>query len=163
MKAKEARRAEALKKAKREKVIIGVVGAVAAVAVIALIIVSIANQSGGTRDVKGGDVDLTPLSVTMLYAEINNIYQNADRYLGHNIKMKGPYYTIYDEQSNKQYHYIIAEVADDCCIQGFEFIINGEPPADFPAIYEEIELSGTFQSYENAGQTLYYISVENPF
>jgi len=109
------------------------------------------------------DVDLTVLSSTMIYAEVNNILTNPDKYMGKTIKMKGPYYASYYEQTKLYYHYVVVEDATACCQQGLEFIWSGEHkyPADYPEDKTKIEVTGVFGSYDELGKTYYYILVDD--
>ena len=113
----------------------------------------------------GVDFDLTALSSTMVYAEVYNIMTEPDDYIGKTIKMKGPYYTTFYEETNLYYHYVIVEDATACCAQGLEFIWNGEHicPDDYPEEESKIEVAGVFGSYDELGSTYYYLAVDNIF
>lgn len=107
------------------------------------------------------DVDLSPLSETMLIASITNIMTDVDEYLGKTIKMKGPYLTDYYNETKSYYHYVGINDAEACCFYGFEFVLNGEHsyPDDYPEQNAVIEIIGVFGSYEELGQIWYYIAV----
>ena len=111
------------------------------------------------------DIDLTELSATMVYAEVNSIMTNPDDYIGKTIKMKGPYYTSFFDETNLYYHYVIIEDATACCAQGLEFIWNGEHayPDDYPNEESRIEVAGVFGSYDELGKTYYYLAVDDVF
>ena len=108
------------------------------------------------------DVDLTVLSSTMVYAEVYNIMTNPDNYLGKTIKAKGLYYSVYYEETDAHYHFVLIADAASCCTQGFEFIWNGSHvyPGDYPEEQAEIEITGVFDSYDELGNTYYYLSVD---
>jgi hypothetical protein len=108
------------------------------------------------------DVDLTLLNSAMVYAEVFNIVESPDKYMGKTIKMSGPYYASYFDETDAYYHYVIVEDASACCSQGLEFIWNGTHnyPADYPADGEKIEVVGEFKSYVELGQTYYYIAAD---
>ena len=116
-----------------------------------------------TIEIRIVDVDLTLLSSTMVYAEVYNIMTNPDNYMGKIIKMKGPYYASYYEQTKLYYHYVVVEDATACCQQGLEFIWSGEHkyPADYPEDKTKIEVTGVFGSYDELGKTYYYILVDD--
>lgn len=109
------------------------------------------------------DVDLTELSSTMVYAEVYNIMTKPDDYIGKTIKMSGPYYASYYDQTDQYYHYVIIEDAAACCQQGLEFIWNGEHtyPDDYPEEPSKIDVIGMFGSYQELGQTYYYLAVDD--
>ena len=107
------------------------------------------------------DVDLTQLSNTMVYAEVNNIMTNPDKYVGRTIKMSGPYQSDYYEEAGTNYHFILIEDAAACCTQGLPFVWNGEhAPDDYPEVGTKIETSGVFRKNTNNDMLLYYIAVD---
>lgn len=109
------------------------------------------------------DVDLTLLSSTMVYAEVYNIMMNPTQYIGKTIKINGPYYAQYFDETGLFYHYVIIEDATACCAQGLEFIWNGEHiyPDDYPEDQTRIEVIGVFDSYEELDETWYYLAVND--
>ena len=109
------------------------------------------------------DVDLTVLSSTMVYAEVNHMLINPDNYMGKTIKMSGPYYSSYYDETGLYYHYVIIQDAAACCQQGLEFIWNGEHsyPEDYPETQAKIEVTGVFGRYEELGQTYCYLAVDD--
>lgn len=110
----------------------------------------------------GVDVDLTRLSGTMVYAEVNNMMTSAEKYMDKTIRISGPYYASYLDETDEYYHYVIIEDATACCKQGIEFIWNGEHeyPGDYPEENARIEVTGVFQSHEVLGKTYYYLAVD---
>lgn len=118
---------------------------------------SINNEDNST------DVDLTILSSTMVYAEVYNMMLNPDEYVGKTIKIKGPYYAEYWDDTQKYYHYVIISDATACCQSGIEFIWDDNShvyPDEYPENETEIEIRGVFSSYEELGQKYYYLNVE---
>ena len=109
------------------------------------------------------DVDLTGLSTTMLYAEVNNIMTNPENYMGKTIKIVGPYNVSYYDKTGLSYHYVLIEDATACCQQGIEFLWKGDHkyPDDYPQAQTRIEVFGVFGSYEELGQTYYYLAVDD--
>jgi len=107
-------------------------------------------------------VDLTSLSSTMVYAEVNNMMTNPEKYIGKTIKMSG---TCYNEFifGIGTYHYVIIEDATACCAQGMEFIWNGEHinTVDYPKEQAKIEVTGIFDSYEKFDGIRYYILADD--
>ncbi|MDR1753789.1 MAG: hypothetical protein LBR74_02645 [Eubacterium sp.] len=109
------------------------------------------------------DVDLTALSGTMVYAEVYNMMVNPTDYLGKTVKLSGPYSTRYYDVTDEYYHYVIVEDATACCQQGLEFIWSGQHvfPDDYPVDQTEIEILGIFDSYEELGNTFFYIKADD--
>ena len=124
---------------------------------------SINSNAGDTK--RTADVDLTVLSSTMVYAEVNRMMDRPDEYIGKTIRMQGPYYVSFYETTNQYYHYVLVEDAAACCVQGLEFIWDGEHvyPDDYPALADEsqIEINGVFSSYDELGIVYYYLLTED--
>ena len=153
-KRRKALQAEAVKKAKRKKIIIAAVCA-SAVVITALIILSTL-QSGIKTD-EDGILDLTPLSVTMLSAEVNRITTRPDDYIGRTIKMSGIYYAVYDGLGDYQ-HIVAVQETDSCCLpQGLEFILRGDYiyPDDYPENGTRIEIIGVYSRDEGIASPYY--------
>ena len=109
------------------------------------------------------DVDLTVFSSTMLYAKVNSIMTTPDNYMGKRIKMSGIYSATYFEETELFYHYVIIEDTAACCVQGLEFIWNGDHayPDDYPEDNANIEVIGVLDSYDELDNTYYYLSVDD--
>lgn len=101
------------------------------------------------------DLDLTVLNSTMVYSQICNMLQTPDNYIGKVIKIKGPLGLYTSESTGQNYYAVLVDDATACCQQGMEFIWNGEHkyPDDYPALGEEIEVMGEFQTYVENGVT----------
>lgn len=111
----------------------------------------------------GIDVDLTQMSSVMVYSEVYNIMMNPEAYLGQTIKIEGPYYASFWEETGNYYHYVIIEDAAACCTQGLEFIWGDGAhayPEEYPEDYTEVEIVGTFSMYEEEGMTFYYLDTD---
>ena len=109
------------------------------------------------------DVDLTTLGSTLVYAEVYSMVNNPDEYFGKTIKMNGPYYASFFDETGLYYHYVIVEDATACCQGGLEFIWTGDHvyPDDYPEEKSSIEVTGVFGSYEELGRTYYYLAVDD--
>lgn len=106
---------------------------------------------------EGIDVDLTKLSSTMVYAEVYNMMFTPDEYIGKTIKARGPFGIYHDQVNDKYYFAVIIVDALACCQQGLEFVWDGDHkyPEDYPELETEIEVIGTFNSYEEDGYTFF--------
>ena len=100
------------------------------------------------------DVDLTVMNSTMVYAEVNNMLTNPDKYRGKIIKMKGSF-SVYETAARNYYACIIAD-ATACCSQGIEFVVANKRdyPNEYPALGTQITVVGKFDTY-NEGSKMY--------
>ena len=109
------------------------------------------------------DVDLTALSSTMVYAEVFSMMSHPEEYMGKTIRINGPYYTSYYDETGLYYHYVIIVDATACCQNGLEFIRSGnyKYPEDYPEDSAIIEVTGIFESYDELGRTYYYLATDD--
>ena len=105
------------------------------------------------------DVDLTILSSTMVYAEVNNIMSRPISYLGKTIKLNGLFYSTYYDVNDKTYYFVVITDASSCCPQGIEFVWNSGHK--YPDENARIEVTGVFSSYNDFGETYYRLLVED--
>lgn len=108
---------------------------------------------GPTQNANRIDIDLTKLSSTMVYSEVYNMMVFPDDYIGKTVKMNGAFEYYEDPETKKLYFACIIADAAACCTQGLEFILAGNPiyPDDYPEIYSDITVTGTFEVYEENG------------
>ena len=108
------------------------------------------------------DVDLSRFSATIVHTELNRILSNPGDYLGKTIRMRGPYYYFDYQDAGKRHHYVAVEIADACCMNGLEFIWDGEDafPDGYPPETARIDVIGVFSRYEEAGDTYYYLATD---
>ena len=107
------------------------------------------------------DVDLTVLSSTMVFAEVSNIMTKPANYLGKTIKINGLFYSSYYDVNDTMYYFVVVTDATSCCPQGIEFVWSRKNPEDYPDQSTKIELTGTFSSYNEHGETYYHLLVED--
>lgn len=111
----------------------------------------------------GIDVDLSKLSGTMAYAEVYNMMVYPEEYIGKTIRIRGPYYASYLEDTDTYYHYVIITDATACCESGIEVIWDNNEhvyPDEYPDNLTEVEATGIFNTYEEGGYTYGYIAVD---
>ncbi len=98
------------------------------------------------------DVDLTKLSSTMVYSEVNNMMTNPQAYMGKYVKMKGQF--AVSEGEKKTYFACVIADATACCQQGIEFTLKESKkyPEEYPALGTEITVEGKFSTYKEDGQ-----------
>lgn len=102
-----------------------------------------------------GVVDLTQLSGTMAFAQVNAIGRAPADYEGVVMKVQGVYYASYNPYSDQQYHYVMVEDSTVCCAQGLEFTWIGEQ--EFPQENARVEITGVWGGHEEDGGLFYYI------
>ncbi len=100
------------------------------------------------------DVDLTQMSSTMIYSEVQNMMLKPADYVGKTVKMQGAFSV--SEIGENRYFACIIKDATACCAQGIEFQWSGDHsyPADYPKDGSDITVTGEFTTY-NEGQQQY--------
>lgn len=101
------------------------------------------------------DVDLTKLSSTMVYSEVYNMLYIPENYIGKTVKMSGMFVTYTNQDESQVYPAVLIADATACCSQGLEFLLEGNPayPEGYPEMKTEITVIGTFETYEEEGNT----------
>ena len=109
------------------------------------------------------DLDISKMSGVLVYAQVVNIYESPDEYMGKRIKINGQYHASYFEETDLYYHYVVVGDESLCCQVGLEFIWDGKHnyPDDYPGENTEIEVVGVFGSYEEFGKTYYFLTVDD--
>ena len=93
------------------------------------------------------DLDLTRCSATVVYAEVFQMMNQPEDYVGKRIRMEGICATqVFPDRT--VYGCIIAD-ATACCKQGMEFVLSEDyGPEDYPKPGSDIVVSGVFQLYQ---------------
>ncbi len=120
-------------------------------------------SSLATRDPAKIDLDLTKMSATMIYSTIFDMLVMAEDYIDKNIKVSGWFETYTDPETGKMYYAVVVPDATACCQQGLEFVWPGEHkyPEDFPAIKQEITVTGIYKLIENDGISYNYLEASS--
>lgn len=118
--------------------------------------------SDGTASETGKiDIDLTVLNATMVYSQVYDMVVYPENYLGQTVKMNGQF-AIYEGEERNYYACLIAD-ATECCQQGIEFVLVGDPvyPDEYPELGTEITVTGVFDMYTEimGGQEVRYIQL----
>lgn len=118
---------------------------------------------GGGEEKAQVDYDLTVFSsVNMVYAQLANIYDNAQSSVGKTIRMRGVFMV---DETNPEKVYFFAGVPDEtmCCQEIMEFIWAGEHayPQDYPKVDSEIEIEGTFDILVEGQYRYFYILADS--
>lgn len=101
----------------------------------------------------GIDIDLTTMSATMVYSEVQNMMMNPQSYMGKTVKMQGALNVA--EENDRRYFACIIKDATACCAQGIEFDWAGDHtyPDDYPEQGEDITVVGSFTTYKENTRT----------
>lgn len=107
----------------------------------------------------GVDVDLTAMSATMVFAEVQNMALDPKKYIGKTVRMDGAF-SVTETDDSRYFACIIAD-ATACCAQGIEFVWAGEHsyPEDYPEDGTEITVTGVFTTYMEGQQT--FLQLQN--
>lgn len=118
------------------------------------------DSSGGDKSSAKGDVDLTKMSSTMIYAEVYNIMMEPEEYVGRRIKMRGQFQVDYGRTKEENRYSVIIADATACCAQGLMFVLAGEHvyPDDYPEVGSEITVEGEFQLYDKEEYFYYHLA-----
>lgn len=95
------------------------------------------------------DIDLTQLNSNMVYAQVYDMVNNGDAYLGKTVKVKGPF-SYFKETDGREFFAVLISDATACCSQGIEFVLAGDYsyPDDYPSGGTEITVVGKFNYYK---------------
>lgn len=112
-----------------------------------------------TEAMKNSDlIDLTVMDSNMVYSTVYQMMADAPSYVGKKVRMKGSYYSSYDETTNQRYYFIIIQDAAACCQQGLEFIWDDGShvfPDEYPEDGTEAVVEGTFETYKDNPDDVY--------
>lgn len=96
------------------------------------------------------DGDTVRIPETVFIAMINEIYLNADDYLGRSISYEGFFMTSVYEETNETYNYVV-RYGPGChafdAFAGFEVTYDG----DWPQENDWVEATGILEEYEEDG------------
>ncbi len=109
------------------------------------------SETAAETSASGVDIDLTEMSSTMVFAEVQNMMLSPDKYKGKTVKMNGALSVT--NYNDKYYFACIIADATACCAQGIEFDWAGDHsyPLDYPAPDSDITVTGTFTTYIEDG------------
>ena len=156
-KQKKARRAEAQRKAKQKKIIIT---SVCSLLIIIMALVIIATFRSENNANANGITDFTRMSGTMVYAVLNDIYENPNDNIGTTIRARGRYQTFYDASVGLDFHYLELVGGVGCCGSMLEFRLDGDSN-NYPGVGTMIEIVGTFSRRDDAGRSSFYWAAED--
>ncbi|MBQ8973185.1 MAG: hypothetical protein IJ074_08925 [Clostridia bacterium] len=107
---------------------------------------------------EGIDIDLSVLSNTVIYSQIDNMLSEPWNYLGKTVRIKGALNFYVNDWGDSCSSVLVAD-ATACCSQGIEFVWkNDGVSSDFyPSIGDEITVTGRFETYERDGSNFIHL------
>ena len=113
-----------------------------------------AGDAAPTASPTNDTLDLTQMSSTLSYAEVNRMLSSPDEYDGKTVTLRGPLssYASTEADAGSVFAVVFSD-ATGCCLIGMEFTLAGgsTDPADYPAPGAEVCVTGTFEAYEADG------------
>lgn len=112
---------------------------------------------------KDVDFDLSIMTSTLAFAQMQNIMQGPDNFIGKTMKIKGEYSSAYFGKTQQFYHFISVVDQITCCQETMEFILAGKKKTiqDYPYEGDQIELTGTFKKYIEEEKPFYHLVVND--
>ena len=110
------------------------------------------------------DIDLTKMSITMIYSQIFNMLIMPEEYVDKTIKVTGAFEIYPNENGEIDFFTLTVMDATACCKEGIDFIWAGNHtyPDDYPEQGQEITITGTYKSFEtDDGVTRNYLLVSS--
>jgi putative membrane protein len=112
-----------------------------------------------TSCTKKENTDIVEIGEKMFIAQVNDIYLNADDYLGKKIKLEG----VFKQSTGEEPYYFVIRYGPGCCgndgLVGFEVAWDKEKAKPYPADDSWVEAEGVLKSYEEEGFQLSYIDL----
>ncbi|WP_295085335.1 hypothetical protein [Ruminococcus sp.] len=100
------------------------------------------------------DIDLTKMNSSMVYAQVADMVNRGDDYLGKSVKANGTF-GYYKETDGREFFAVLISDATACCSQGIEFVLDGDYsyPDDYPLLGTNITVTGDFNYYKEGVAT----------
>ena len=116
------------------------------------------NEEPETPDIystEGVDIDLTQMSGTMLYSQVNYMMYKPEEFVGQSVMVPGTFSAVYSEEEGRYYFGCLVRDRAACCVLGVEFELPEELsyPEDYPEEEEEITVLGIFDTYKDGEYT----------
>lgn len=120
------------------------------------------SATAGPLEIKKIDVDLSMLNYNIASAQIFNMLIETDSYLGKTVRIKGQFFSAYDEENKMRHYSVLIWDATACCQTGLQFIPRGNPvyPDDFPEEMADMEVTGILRMKLLNGMDYLYIDCE---
>jgi len=117
--------------------------------------------SASCSKTKGEASGVIEIDEKMFIAQVNDVYLNAEDYLGKKIKLEG----VFLQSTGEDPYYFVVRYGPACCgndgIVGFEVAWAKEKEQPYPAADSWVEAEGVLKSYEEEGYSLSYIDLSS--
>jgi uncharacterized membrane protein YcgQ (UPF0703/DUF1980 family) len=115
--------------------------------------------SGDSKPLASADVrdradEVVEIKEKMFVAQSNDVYYNADDYLGKTIKYEGMFQSYTDSASGITYYSVVRYGPGCCGVDancGFEVLWSGDNTTKYPEINDWVEAVGILKEYEENG------------
>ena len=99
------------------------------------------------------DIDLTRLDSNIVYAQVFDMLNEPDKYIGKKVRANGSFAYTTDPSTGGEYFAVFIADAAACCQQGMEFVLTGthKYPDDYPKVGDSITVEGEFNTYTENG------------
>ncbi len=112
-----------------------------------------------TSCTKKGNTEIIEIGDKFFITQVNDIYLNADDYLGKTIKLEG----VFKQSTGEEPYCFVIRYGPGCCgndgLVGFEVAWDKEKDQTYPADDSWVEAEGVLKSYEEEGYQLSYIDL----
>lgn len=119
---------------------------------------SASSKTSHSQSKKDARDDVVNITEKMYVSYINDIYYNADDYLGKTIKLEGMFLSENYPPDDMKYHHYVFRTGPGCCgndgaMCGFEVTYDGELPKN----NDWVEAVGVLTSYKNEKDGMEYL------
>ncbi len=109
------------------------------------------------------DLDLSEMSMTMMYSTLYNMLCYPEKYVGKSIRITGLFDVYENPDQHTFYPALLVSDATACCSAGIEFVLKGNPvyPSGYPDLGIKVTVSGRFELYtENSAKYCHLVDSE---
>ena len=113
----------------------------------------------GKPKYKSIDIDLSTMKGSIAYSQVYDMVYYPKKYENKVVKMSGQFSVFYSDNTKLYYPAVIIKDATQCCSQGLEFVLYGNPsyPNNYPEKNTEITVIGIFKTYYEDGNPFYHL------
>lgn len=108
------------------------------------------------------DLDLSNMNYNMISSILFKLVVEEEKYLGKKIRIKGQFYSNFDEENNIRHFSVLIYDPTACCQVGLMFIPRKKLsfPEDFPKQLETCTVTGIFSVKDLNGMSYHYLDCE---
>jgi uncharacterized membrane protein YcgQ (UPF0703/DUF1980 family) len=112
----------------------------------------------------GADDELIEITERLFVGQVNDIYINAEDYIGKTLRYQGLFQTSLWPETGEVYCYVVRN-GPGCCgtdsNPGFEVIWEDDSDKEYPSYDDWVEATGVLESYEEDGYTYLRVNLES--